>query len=200
MCWRRRSQWRHAGVIFVHVPKAAGTSIAHALYGRSMGHMRASEIKRYCPDLFAKLPTFAVARNPWDRAVSSYHFVKQGGSSDAGVWRPDRYTASAFRSFDAFVDEWLPAQNLRTVDYVFQPQSWFVEDASQRLLVDYMGRMEDMVALERFLRDRLGRDVVVVRRNASARADGYRTSYTPHLRDRVAEIYRRDIELFGYDF
>jgi hypothetical protein len=52
MCVRRRGIWSKRGVIFVHVPKAAGTSIANALYGRSAGQMTAVQIKRYCPDLF----------------------------------------------------------------------------------------------------------------------------------------------------
>lgn len=31
----RKSYWSSAGIIFVHVPKAAGTSVSHTLYGRS---------------------------------------------------------------------------------------------------------------------------------------------------------------------
>jgi hypothetical protein len=31
-------------------------------------------------------------------------------------------------------------------------------------------------------------------------APDYRQFYTPELRDRVARLYRRDIEQFGYEF
>lgn len=42
---RRCPRWKATGVIFVHVPKAAGVSVSRALYGRPLGHFRALDIR-----------------------------------------------------------------------------------------------------------------------------------------------------------
>ncbi len=201
MCLRRRSHWKRAGVIFVHIPKAAGTSVAHALYGRSTGHISASEIRRFCPDLFGQLPSFAISRNPWDRLVSAFSFVRQGGTRDAGVWKANQYQAPAFRSFEAFVEEWLVNQDLETVDYVFRKQAPYVTDEAGKVLVDFLGAVERMDGVERFLRQELGLAVSIPAKNPSRRRKSYREYYSSsRLINLVADTYSDDLSLFPYEF
>ena len=54
---------------FVHIPKNAGTSIQNMLGPTSLGHRRVHELKGS--------PFFACVRNPYDRAVSAYWFIRQ---------------------------------------------------------------------------------------------------------------------------
>jgi hypothetical protein len=201
MCRRRVPHWRRSGVVFVHVPKAAGTSINHALYGRSLGHLKAREIERYSPGILAELPSFAVVRNPWSRLVSAYLFVKQSGTADAGVHRPGRYRAAAFRSFESFVEEWLAPRRLERLDYVFQPQHAFVDDAGGRQLVGFVGKLEQLSAVSDFLQQKLGRHIEFSRKNVSGAHSDYRSHFTSsRLQQRVAEIYAADVQRFAYDF
>lgn len=202
MCQRRRSQWHRAGVIFVHIPKAAGTSIADALYGRSMGHMTAVEIRLFCPRLFARCATFAVSRNPWDRLVSAYEFVKQGGTREAAVWGRPVYRDSAFESFERFVRDWLQEQDLHSLDYVFQPQYRFVEDRRGNIIVDYVGRIERMDGVEMYVADVTGVAALAVpTKNVVQRRAHYRRYYPDAgLVNCVGDLYRRDVDLFNYDF
>src|SRR3989304_5138015 len=92
------------GFIFVHVPKAAGTSVAHffskfscycdlEVGGTSLGealqepfrkryglskHSTAMEIRAVIGDvLWKKYFSFAFVRNPYERAFSAYHFLKR---------------------------------------------------------------------------------------------------------------------------
>ena len=44
---RRTPLWLKAGIVFIHIPKAAGTAINEALYGQFMGHVRAADIERW---------------------------------------------------------------------------------------------------------------------------------------------------------
>ncbi|GAH07415.1 unnamed protein product, partial [marine sediment metagenome] len=63
-----------------HIPRNGGTSINNALYGRFMGHYTARDVRFWAPDLFGRLPSFAVTRNPWARLLSAYRFAeKQSG-------------------------------------------------------------------------------------------------------------------------
>ena len=54
---------------FIHIPKNAGTSIQNMLGPTSLGHRRVHELKGS--------PFFACVRNPYDRAVSAYWFIRQ---------------------------------------------------------------------------------------------------------------------------
>lgn len=199
--WRARKSWKATGILFIHVPKAVGFSLSRSLYGHVYGHMTALEVETYAPDLFAELPVFAVVRNPWDRAVSAYHFAIAGGIGAMRVARPNLYRQPAFRTFEAFVEEWLPRQNLMACDYVFQPQYQFVCRPSEELAVDFLGRMEDMQSTYDFIAQATGKRLEVKRENASDRDADYRGYYIhSRLKNLVADAYAEDVRLFGYDF
>lgn len=89
----------------------------------------------------------------------------------------------------------------RPVDHLlFVPQYTFITDEAGALLADGVGRVEEMqVAYDGFC-DRLRlRSTPLERVNVSQRGD-YRAYYDKASRDAVAEIYRTDLEMFGYDF
>ncbi len=199
----RARDWTGAGIVFVHIPKAAGTSINQALYGRFMGHARAREIRRYAPAEVNALPFFSVTRNPWDRLVSAYRFARLGagvGGLVAGISNPGQYRAPEFATFERFVREWLAPSDLHRLDNVFQPQWPFVCDHERKPMVDHVGRVEALGPTHAFIERTLGRPVRFERQNRSGQDVDYRSFYTPALAAMVGEIYRDDVEIFGYDF
>lgn len=196
--------FEQAGVAFIHVPKAAGTSIAHALYGRSTTHVTAAVARLYAPERWDAFPSFGVVRNPWDRALSAYRFARAGGGSGpeaVPIIGPEHYTGPAFSSFARFVEEWLTERDLETADHVFRPQWRYLCDAGGCALVGHIGRFEDLDAVARHAGDLLGRPVSIGRTNVTEGGGGaYRDAYTPELRRRIGRLYERDVELFGYRF
>ena len=70
-------------VIFIHIPKAAGTSVARALFGAASRHVPYGEYERATPDKFRRYFKFSFVRNPWDRKVSLYHYVRKTPSHPA---------------------------------------------------------------------------------------------------------------------
>lgn len=199
---RRAPLWRQSRIVFVHVPKSAGTSINHALYGRFMGHMRAMDIQRWAPSDVRALPSFCVTRNPWERLVSAYSFAREGTGEGklAGMWRPERYRIPAFRSFETFVKEWLVHQNLSRLDGVFRLQRDFICGQDNEILVDHVGRLDNLEPTRDFIRRHCGWAPEFAHTNRSRNIRKYQDYYTPDLRDIVGNIYRDDIELLGYAF
>ena len=203
---RKQGWWREAGVVFVHVPRAAGTSVTTTLYGQFLGHFTASQIAEKCEADVVALPRFAIVRNPWDRLVSAYEFARagegRGGPQSVTVADPAQYRIPAFDSFERFVEEWLaPATDRGAIDRldgIFRTQSYYVNGPDGALLVDHCGRLEAMAETEEWLSQTLGRRIEFPRHNASPR-DATESYYTPALRETVRRIYADDIKAFGYD-
>lgn len=199
--YRRYWQWKKASCIYIHIPKAAGTSINKAIYGKTLGHYTAEEIKKTFPHLFERSFTFSFVRNPWDRTLSAYRFAKVGRTESMGVYNPRQYEIPEFDSFEKFLFEWLSKKEPKEIDYIFQPQHEFVCDKNNDLLVDYIGKVEtlkeDIVNIEK----RLSRNVVIGRENSTSGNEDYREYYKNRdMVNVVGEIYKRDIKLFGYNF
>lgn len=196
ICVRRL---RRAGCIFVHIPKAAGTSVAEATVGQRTGHFTAAELKSVMGDAeFGSLFSFAITRHPLDRLVSAYNYARRGGGSHGAI-RPNRaYASRRFRSFDAFVNEWLVEQNLEEVDRVFRPQTQFIFGGGI-CLVDYVARVEGLREAEVRLSEELGRPIRIPQKNRGDASRGQqKIAASPITQRAVYWLYKEDFERFGY--
>lgn len=200
--YRRFPYWRSAGCMFVHVPKAAGTSINKAVYGRTLGHYTAQQLHFRFPSLFSNSLTFSLVRNPWDRALSAYRFACMGRTESMGVYKPEQYQIPEFSSFERFVCDWLPSRDLSKCDFIFRPQYLFVCDQNKRVMVDHLGHVERLDETIRYLEERLGRSIDVKMVNAtSAGMVSYRDAYSSkEMIEIVRSVYKEDVDLFGYEF
>jgi len=144
-------------------------------------HMPAWQIRNYVgEDVWGSYYKFAFDRNPWDRQVSWYFYKTKSAKT-----RP---------SFEAFMGS--------RYAYVDNHELYML-DAT--LGVDFVGRYEN---LEQDLNKALSAAgvnsrVAVPKVNVTPNKDssrGYRSYYTPHLREQVAEWYAPEIELLGYAF
>jgi len=202
---RRRSPlWLRTGIVFIHVPKAAGTSMSDALYGRFTGHVRSLDVVRWASYAVRCLPRVAVVRNPWDRLVSAYRFAKRGGGiggRHAGrIRHPEQYQIPEFDTFERFVTEWLTGRDVRKLDISFHPQSDFVCNERGQIIVHHLGRFERLDETHAYLRETVSGLGPIGQSNRSGETVDYRTLYTPSLVELVGSIYAEDVALFGYSF
>jgi len=198
--------------IFIHVNKAAGTSVIRALqpYGHNppsdpirkglakLGlvrdyrrrffaeHTYASELRKELPrEVWEDYFKFAFVRNPWDWLVSTFHYLRN--TEDHRHHR----RVIAMNSFADYVD-WEIGRNRRR-------QSAFVCDDGD-VIVDFIGRFETLADDYDEVCRRIGVSAPPLPHvNRTAHRD-YREFYDDALIARVAEHWRFDIELFGYGF
>ena len=191
-------EYRKRGIIFIHVPKCAGSSVSRALYGRSLGHHSAAKLRHHGPQDFATLPSFAVLRDPVARAYSAWQYIRSGGTQDG--WAKDRpeYHTPTFRSFESFAQEWLPAQSPGTLDYVFQPQSTFVCQSDGRVIVDQLFPLHQLNERWPRLTAKLPVvDTLLGRRNVNNRSAGAEQAVSAGAGDAIRSYYSRDVLLYS---
>lgn len=133
---RNYRYYKDTGVIFVHIPKCAGSAVSHSLYGKSLGHWSAAQLINHDAEIFDRLLKFAVVRDPVERALSAWRYCLSNGTDDGWVKKRAEYNEPSFQDFNRFATEWLPSKTTSELDYVFQTQSSFVNDENGRLLVD----------------------------------------------------------------
>lgn len=199
--YRRYSYWKKAKCIYIHVPKAAGTSINKAVFGRTLGHYKAKEIKCKFPILFSNLLVFSFVRNPWDRVFSAYKFAKIGRTESMGVRNLEQYLIPEFESFELFVTKWLILQDINNLDFIFQPQYSFLYDKNDVLLVDYIGKVETIETGIKHIESKLHKKFNILHANKTSKGVSYREAYvTNEMIEVIRDIYFKDIELFDYEF
>lgn len=183
--------------IFIHVPKAAGTSIALTLFNSSSRHVPWTEYYRANPGKFKRYFKFGFVRNPWDRLVSTYFFLAKGGMCDADARWANR-VLPAYDDFGDFVRRWVDERSVQTWVH-FVPQHQFVCDSSGAVMVDLLGRMENIEANFAQVAAKLGCAETLKKVNTGSQKH-YSHYYDDETREIVRRVYRRDIELFGYAY
>jgi hypothetical protein len=151
--WRMPAAMTAKQLIFVHVPRVAGTSIARALYGEGCTHHHSIRYYRAVhPKLYRRAASFAVLRDPFDRFASAYAFVRAGGTPDcrlSDVFLRQTANVSTVEDYLCFLEGRGPLD----LDFVMRPQSWFVCDlkTGAPLVKDLFVYGEDNLALADYL-------------------------------------------------
>lgn len=185
--------------IFIHIPKTAGSSISQSLLGGPRGnpHASFSEYERINPRKFRKFFKFTFVRNPWDRLVSSYFYLRDANVVPQLQSLSERQIAG-YPDFAGFVRGWLTDANIRASLHL-KPQHTFICDAKLRVRVDFVGRVETIAKDFCVICERLGVSAELQQINQSNHRP-YTDYYTEELRERVAALYADDIAIFGYRF
>ena len=186
--------------IFVHIPKCAGLSITFGLYGRKTGdHRTIADYKlAFSKSEFKSFFKFAFVRNPWDRLLSAYFYMKQGGRNKQDYDWSIRYL-SPYDNFDEFVLKWVNEDNIR-LGLHFRPQFEFVCTKNHELEVDFIGYFENIENDYEHICNVIAIGSRLQAINKSAGKKDYRDYYNEETKSIVEHVYRADIKLFGYAF
>ncbi|MCL4863236.1 MAG: sulfotransferase family 2 domain-containing protein [Caldilineaceae bacterium] len=187
--WRLRERFLQDAVL-IHINKTGGTSVGHALRLRG-GHWTAREKRAALgARAWAQKFSFAFVRNPWDRLVSQYH------------WRT-RNNRTGLRTNPLEFNDWVVAvfgeKDPRYHDEpkMFIPQLEWITDDDGRVMVDFVGRFENLAQDFELICRRLGVVATLPHLNRTAHAP-----YSHYYRAETVEIvrawFRKDFNFFGY--
>jgi len=182
--------------IFVHIPKVAGRSMAAALGIRDPGHHSISEYRDASRRLYDQYYKFGFVRNPWDRAVSMYFYFRRMLDDGIDGWWRD---VADCGSFSDFVLEYLVSANIEE-SYFLRPQADFLFDYDNQLLVDFVGRFENLNQDIQAVLEKLGLPAVALRKINPSEHDHYTSYYTQREVDVISQLYKRDVDLFSYAY
>jgi hypothetical protein len=151
--WRIDPRLLAHKLLFIHVPRAGGTSVAHALYGGPINHYSIRYFRTIHPRFCERAVSFALLRDPFDRFKSAYTFVRNGGAPLARL--SDVFVEQT--AHIATVDDYLTYLESRDpirMDFVMRPQAWFVCDpeTGQPLVKNLFRQGADDDRLKAFLK------------------------------------------------
>lgn len=186
--------------IFIHIPKTGGVSVKKSLFGtRGGGHRRLRSYKIIFREKeFSEYFKFAFVRNPWDRVVSAYEFLRDGGITESDKkW--SKKVIPQYSKFNEFITGWLDRKNVYDQIH-FMPQYEFLRLGKVKPMVDYVGKFECLQEDFEKICDKIGKKSNLEHKNKSERKKNYRKYYNSKTKEIVKEVYREDVNLFEYKF
>ena len=188
--------------IFVHIPKCGGNSVNKFIRRKNISvidhNIRAKNFK-YLKDRVAenlKGYVFTFSRNPWDRLVSAYFYLRQGGYITKDKIDYDKYL-SHYSTFEDMVLNW--NDNLFNQLHFMEQYKWIC-DSNGELIPDFIGRFENLQEDFDIVCDKIGIPKQKLPHKNKSKHKHYTEYYNDETRQIVAEKYAKDIEYFGYKF
>ena len=213
--FRRRNE---PDAVFVWVPKCAGTSLWTSIVGEERPYLASPrDVREQFPqrgmvtfghqsytqlvekglvsrEFDQRAFKFAFVRNPFDRTVSLFHYLKT---------TRHLHENTSFRTFCYLIrDRAFAPVGLFNHYGLSQcsPQHEWLVDSQGNLIVEFIGRFENMQEDYERLSSHLGvRTKSLMHLNKTER-DRYSDYYDEECREIVASFYREDLERFGYQF
>ncbi|WP_298942616.1 sulfotransferase family 2 domain-containing protein [uncultured Psychromonas sp.] len=208
--------------VFVHVPKAAGTSVTNVLakyttykdleiggthFGESIQpayknrfglckHSAASSIRNVIgQDTWDNMYKFSIVRNPYDRVISTYKFLLKW----VGTPAPVKEKLESFKDINEYVlsSMWEDSEG---PDFIFKPQVFWLTDINDRskIIVDFIGKLEtldqDLASIQSVIEgDHVDVDI-------TPQLNKTEGSYKLNERaiEKINIVYSRDFTLLGY--
>jgi hypothetical protein len=206
--------------IFVHIPKTGGTALTLALEARAMKddiliadtpkararksrlhgvktagrlwkHSTLSDIQGLVTfEETASFFTLTMVRNPWDRAVSYYHWLRDQSFAHPAVGLAKSHDFNSFLAHPQI-----------QMSFRLWPASAYMRDATGLERASSFVRLEhlqeDLAPFEAHLGFALG---PIARANPSPRRADYRSYYSDETAQTLARLCAEDIARFGYAF
>jgi hypothetical protein len=198
--------------IFIHIYKCGGMSLRKlftdnlATLEINKSHSTAKEIRDYCyacngSFFWNTAYKFSFVRNPFDWAVSLYEFIKNNESHE-------NYQDVKDMDFDIFC-YWY-CENVKNkkdnINGKFNTLTDFLFDSNGELLVDYVGKLENINNDIKIVCDRLKisndniHGINVPHINQTDREPDYRKYYNETSKKLITDTFYYDLVNFNYSF
>ena len=187
------------GVLFIGIPKTACTAIRNGLFPENRllpNHAGIRAIRDVMsPTEFEGLFKFGFVRNPFQRLLSAFTYLcsEKCGRFDKRFARRFRYKFS----FSEFAKNYLNPESV--YDWMHLVPQWeFISNSDKSLLVDFVGRYENIEQDYATLREKLQVGNELRPFNVVGKGQMTEQYYDEEIASAVYEVYKTDFEMFGY--
>jgi hypothetical protein len=198
--------------IFIHIPRTGGSSLEDLIWPEprteqelwmgfvspyanryqtgGLQHLSARNVRQVVGrDVFESYFKFSFVRNPWERAVSQYSYLARRADLRRLLGKPGGIT------FDDYLEK---IAHIRHVQW--EPQMEFLHDDNGDLIVDFIGRFENLENDAQVVLTRIGLPSRQLPHKQASAHGAYPGYYDSRARDRVHALYANDIQKLGYEF
>lgn len=186
-------------LIFIHIPKNAGSSIIKAMgIENILIDKTIEEYKEYYQDYWDKYVKFTVIRDPIDRFISAYKFarMKESGwfsaTGEEGLEKHKHYDICNSMDINQYT-EYL-YKNPGEFNRWILPQTFIIENKNRQIEIDYFVRYENLLEDLK----KIGIDSIE-KLNSSKIEDDTVIHLTRRSKNMLYEIYNIDYKNFLYD-
>jgi len=195
-------------IIFIHIPKNSGTSVnfwmKDYIGGQKKGITHGGI--HHLPLQYADYTTFTIIRNPWERTLSFWSFLKGKLARKLA-----RATDGSKEQYDLQVELALVKSGFENwvyeggLDYPNKtnPTVWFNYGMNQLDWIPqkptFILRYEKLNKEFKKIQNLTG-VTKPLRKSNQSKHEHYRTYYNPQLKNYVGDLFSRDIKRFKYSF
>lgn len=178
---------------FIHINKTGGSSIERAL-GVPLIHETAQVFRnRIGVQRWEERFSFAIVRNPWDRAVSHYHYRMMTNQTnlvdnqlDFKDWLKHVYVERSPK----YLNE----------EKMFLTQMDWILDENGKVMVNYIGRFEDMQRAWDEICENLNRKQTKLPHVKKSLRGDFRQYYDNESCAIIGDYFKSDVDYFKYSF
>lgn len=187
--------FKNTKTVFIHIPKTAGISLINAIYGdvKGGGHRSFYFYKYIFGAELKEFFSFSFVRNPYQRIYSAYNYLKSGGINlhDKKAFKMHLYK---YKNFKDFILNGLNQKIIKEIIH-FTPQSNFICDSSDNILIDFVGKFEYLSKDINHIENRMNLSLSLPYLNKSKSNNDI---FDDEVRSKIFDIYKRDFKIFNY--
>lgn len=205
--------------IFIHIPKTGGSSVESVIRPfcpkdhRLHKDVHMSALRAYLhlgENTWGQLTSFTIVRNSWSRLVSAYHHYTRGKDLqdvkfedyvyDVHYCRPYAYGHTFSQLY--FITDYLQSSNwssTKKTDHCLDPDRTRLMP-SDNFLVKHILRFENLASDMSKMFAKLNITTPLPHVNPGGYKQHYTEYYTDKLEEIVYNIYKPEIDYFGYTF
>jgi len=199
---------------FIHIPKTAGSSFEqwcydNIEYDRQQKHCTLLDAKNIWPDLGT---TFTFVRNPFDRMVSLFHFIGQRAVERIEMRSKGIRTKKSTNQKDDLLianyynlgfENWL-VEHSQNIHNPFDLGIWMYERKTPMVYwtnnnIDIVIKVEEFADKFKILESLFNRKIELQHLNKTSRKN-YKEYYNNNTKSIIENIFKEDLETFGYEF
>ena len=165
------------------------------LYGKDHTlHITANNYLKFFKRHLSENFSFAMMRCPIDRLVSSFYFLKSGGTKDCRVNYKSIYNSEIFNSIETFIDDYLDQEGDLSLDHVLMPQHYYFS-ASDNILVDHIGILDRLDLTLDIMSKYSNKNFNLPYKNKNNYSQKIKLS--KRHKEIISKVYAKDLEIYS---